>query len=222
MFYEVGEERAANRGSAATYAPIFETFLLKVAAVIDVATVNHNITAHSLGDDTPRREAELLPFRHQHESVSVGHTVVHIDGILYGVTDAAATLVGCGRVVGHDFGAGLKEPFDNHERGGAAHIVGFRFERKAPDGNTFIPDIAESLDKQLIRTGLLSLVDSLNGLDDTHIVAILGTGMYQCLDVLGETGSAVTRAGIKEFRANTGISAYAFAHLGDVGTYKIA
>ena len=108
MFYEVGEERAANRGSAATYAPVFETFLLKVAAVIDVATVNHNITAHSLGDDTPRREAELLPFRHQHERIGVGHTVVHIDGILYGVTDTASTLVDSRRVVGHNFGTRLK------------------------------------------------------------------------------------------------------------------
>ena len=53
MFYSVGRDLAAKSRSAATYAPVFETFLLKVAAVIDVATVDHNITAHSLGDDTP-------------------------------------------------------------------------------------------------------------------------------------------------------------------------
>ena len=53
MFYEAVEERAAKSESAATDAPVFEAFLLKVAAMIDVATVNHNITAHSLGDDTP-------------------------------------------------------------------------------------------------------------------------------------------------------------------------
>lgn len=53
MFYAVGRDLAAKSRSAATYAPVFETFLLKVAAVIDVATVDHNITAHSLGDDTP-------------------------------------------------------------------------------------------------------------------------------------------------------------------------
>ena len=72
------------------------------------------------------------------------------------------------------------------------------------------------------KHALLTLIHFFNGLEHTHLIALLTRRLNQSLDVLRETGTTIAATGIEELGADARVCANAFAHHVHIGTDEFA
>ena len=69
---------------------------------------------------------------------------------------------------------------------------------------------------------LLSLVGLFHRLENDEIVVVGGGCFHECLDVLGEAGTAIPDAGEEEVEADAGVGADPLTHVGHIGPHPLA
>ena len=217
-----------------TDAGIDEAIVFEFLTVVDIAAINDDVAIHDLADDVPGGHTELTPLCHQCKDIGTIGSIVEVLTIGDGVTDAPATLIHGDGVEDTDGGTILEELVDDHQGGSFTHIVGLRLEGEANDGdgltlekrgwggNRVATHGTECLEDLVVDNGLLPLVDTLDGLDDLHVVAMVNACVEEGLDILGEAGAAIATASIEELRADAGIGAYALTNSIDIGTHMFA
>ena len=166
----------------------------ELLAVVDVTAVDDNMAGHDLLDDIPRGEAELAPLGHEGEDVGTISGIVHILTIDDAVAYTTLALIHGDGVEDAHGGAILQQAVDDYQGGSLAHVVGLGFEGESENGNglalqrggrrgnriathSIVALGTNGLDDFIIDDVLLFLVDTLDGLDDLHMVAIVQTGM---------------------------------------------
>ena len=203
-------------------AGIDEAEFLEFLAVVDVAAIDDDVTCHDFLDDIPAGHAELAPLGHQRKDIGTVSGIVHVLAVGDAVADATAALIHGNGVEDADGGTIFQEAVDDHQGRGLAHIVGLGLEREADDSDSLARETADGREHLIIDNRLLALVDTLDSLDDFHMIAIVETGMEEGLGILGEAGTAIATASIEELSADTGIGAYALADTIDIGADTLA
>ena len=149
----------------------------ELLAVVDVAAVDNNMAGHDLLDDIPRGETELAPLGHEGEDVGTICGIVHILTIGDAVANATLALVHGDGVEDAHGGAILQQAVDDYQGGSLAHIVGLGLEGESENGDGLALHATHGLDDLIVNDVLLSFVDTLDGLDDLHVVAVVQTGV---------------------------------------------
>ena len=160
-----------------TDAGVGEAEGFELLAVVDVAAVDDDMAGHDLLDDIPRGEAELAPLGHEGEDVGTISGIVHILTIGDAVAYATLALVHGDGVEDAHGGTILQEAVDDHQGGSLAHVVGLGLEGESENGNGLALHATHGFDDLIVDDVFLFLVDTLDGLDDFHVVAVVQTGM---------------------------------------------
>src|SRR4030095_6654904 len=113
-------------------------------------------------------------------------------------------------------GTRLQQRRDQRHRRRLAHVVGLRLERKPPHSDGLSLEIAEVRLHLRCEPGLLSLVNSLDRVQDFEIVGLLGRKVNHGLHVLRKAATAVPYAWEQERCANPTVSADGPTNLVDV------
>ena len=215
-------------------AGVEEAIVLEFLAVVDVTTIDDDVAIHDFLDDIPGGHAELTPFCHEGEDIGTVGSIVEVLAVGDSITDAPAALVHGDGVEDPDGGTILQELVDDHKGRGFTHVVGLWLEAQANDGNGLAlkeggrggngiaTNGTKGLEDLIVDDGLLTFVDTLDGFDDLHVIAMVDASVEKGLDILGEAGAAITTASIEELRANACIGAYALTYCIDIGPYVFA
>ena len=114
------------------------------------------------------------------------------------------------------------EPRQDGQRGRGAHVVGLRLEGQTQHRDGLALFAAERGADLLNHARLLRLIDLDHGLDNAAGHPVLLGDARQRLGVLGETGSAVTGAGVQKLPADAPVQPHAPGHRVRVGAQRLA